>query len=202
MYLPLGRSCRISLKLRDLNLRFCAFPFDWSLTPASAVNTLVSRDFFKWPSPEKLIACEPIKRILVQDQFDGLDSVNIEVNHGLLPSSALVLKGRLVRPVICEETGILFPHEPFFERQDECIKFFLSKYKRRVHRMQEAIALGGVIGIRDDCIEPNEFQISYLDRYLGNGASVKLYGPQAESIDSILLGKVLGSTIKFDDIAK
>ena len=202
MYLPLGRSCRISLKLRDLNLRYCAFPFDWSLTPASAINTLFRGDFFNWPSPGRLIACKPIERILVQDQFDRLDSVNIEVNHGLSPNSALVLHGKLVRPVICEETGIFFPHEPFFECQDECIQSFLTKYKRRVYRAQEAIAFGGVIGIHDDCIEPNEFQISYLDRYLGNGTSVDLYGPHAESIDSALVEEVLNSMIKFDDLVK
>jgi len=202
VYLPLGSSCRISLKLRDLNLRCCAFPFDWCLTPASAINTLFSRDFFNWPSSENLIACEPIKRILVQDKFDQLFSVHGDVNHGRQAKQDLVLHGMLVRPVVCEETGILFPHEPFIDFQDQCIEAFLFKYKRRVHRMREAIALGGIIGIRDDCIKPNEFQISYLDRYLGNGASIDLFGPRAESIEYTLLEEALESIIQFDSFEK
>ena len=107
MYLPLERLCRISLKLRDLNLRRCAFPFDWCLTPASAINTLFSRDFFNWPSLRNLIACEPIERILVQDDLDYTD---FELNIGREFKSSLVQHGKVVRPVICEEPGILFPH--------------------------------------------------------------------------------------------
>ena len=177
MYLPLGRSCRISLKLRDLNLRRCAFPFDWCLTPASAINTLFSRDFFNWPSLGKLIACDPIERILVQDELDLLNHTDFEVNNGREVKPSLVQHGKVVRPVICEESGILFPHEPFIKSQDESIDAFIFKYKRRVHRMRKAFALGGIVGIRDDSIEPNKFQISYLDRHLGNGSSIEFIWP-------------------------
>ena len=202
MYLPLGRSCRISLKLRDLNLRRCAFPFDWCLTPASAINTLFSRDFFDWPSLGNLIACEPLEKILVQDELELLGYTDFEMNNGREVKSSLVQHGKVVRPVICEESGILFPHEPFIESQHETIDAFISKYKRRVHRMQKAISLGGIVGIRDDGIEPNEFQISYLDRYLGHGASIDLFGPSAESIDSDLVEEVLDSVIEFDKLTR
>ena len=37
--------------------------------------------------------------------------------------------------------------------------------------MRKAIALGGIISIRGNRIKPNEFEISYLDRYRGNGTS-------------------------------
>lgn len=185
-----------------MNLRRAAFPFDWCLTPASAINTLFGRDFFNWPSSRNLIACESDERILVQDEMDLLEYTGFDVNNGREVKSSLVQHGEVVRPVISEESGILFPHEPFIESQDKSINAFVSKYQRRVHRMRKAITSGGIVGIRDDSIEPNEFQISYLDRYLGNGASIDLFGPSAESIDSALVEEVLDSVIEFDKLAK
>lgn len=45
LIVPLGTDCFPAHALRDLGLRFLAFPFDWGITPASAVLNAFKDDF-------------------------------------------------------------------------------------------------------------------------------------------------------------
>lgn len=196
MYLPLGRSCRISLKLRDLGARKEAFPFDWSLTPAKAINNLIRSDFFNWPDASKIIICEPIKRILVIDNFDKSNAINDSSE----PRRTQILDNTLVRPVLCKRTGIFFPHEPFNESPDSAVDSFVEKYTRRVNRMRTAISQGGIVGVHDGEYEPNAFQMSYIDRYLGKGSCEEFFGDESEPFDALLAMQLLGNLVDFSTL--
>ena len=152
-----------------------------------------------WPCHKDVIPCEEIRRIYVVDGLEDSDRINrcpysdpiahIEIQHD-----------QLVRPIICKKTGILFPHEPFYENLEESVQAFLYKYKRRAIRLRIAIHSNGVIGVRDEEIEPNAFQKSYLDRYLGNGACDELFGAYSERLDGTLIESVFERIINYDTL--
>ena len=197
MYLPLGRSCRISLRLRDLGLKSSAYPFDWSLTPASAINMFLRSDLSAWPCHKDIIPCDSIRRIYVLDGLDDCDRIS---HYSNLNARTEIQQGTLVRPIICSKAGILFPHEPFYESLEESVQAFESRYSRRASRLRAAIHSNGVIGVRDEEIEPNAFQKSYLDRYLGNGACDELFGAHAERLDRTLIESVFEGIINYDSL--
>ena len=107
-----GFSCGVTQALREANMQFASFPFDWTATPSfPRAARMVATDFAHW--------------------MDRDDLALVDVRHS----------GINKRIYLNRRTGFGFVHDfSLFMSEDDAFAFESAKYARRIARLEKELA--------------------------------------------------------------
>jgi len=120
IYIPIGSNCEIAHYLRNKNIRFEAFPFDWNCASLKSVYELIKNNF-EYFLDDCLIG-KKIKRLY------------------FFEDEKLIISDEYIYPVICKKYLILFPHD-YNNIDYKNLYMIKEKYKRRIERFNNYIRM-------------------------------------------------------------
>lgn len=127
----LGSNCHPAGYTRRYRIRSCALPFDWCLTPYSALINFITIDFKNYFKKKHLVPfsndyfSEPM-----MDFFNRMNSTTISENY---------------QWVLDKKFGMVYNHDFYsndFGTINKCYKELYAKYRRRIKRFYEQINSG------------------------------------------------------------
>lgn len=119
-YIPIGNLCWSAHTLREKNLRFNAYPFDWTCNCLDSIIKMMKDDFKYILDYNNLIFYEPIKRLLYIEDSTNINKLEYDTNS-------------LLYPVLDTKYNIIYPHD--FTYNNDNTNIVINKYKRRCKRL-------------------------------------------------------------------
>ena len=119
-YIPIGNLCWSAYTLREKNLRFNAYPFDWTCNCLDSIIKMMKDDFKYILDYNNLKFNQPIKRLLYIEDSDNINKLEYDTNS-------------LLCPVVDTKYNIIYPHD--FKYNDNNTSIVINKYKRRCERL-------------------------------------------------------------------